>query len=162
MGDDRATWSMGDPGTSPVADGERYRVSGEIGRGAMGRVLLAWDTLLDREVAIKEVLPGALPGTVRRFLAEARLTAGLQHPGIVPVYDAGERPDGTLYYVMKRVRGQTLEGRLATCPDIESRLRLLDRVVAVCQAVAHGRSIARASRAGHSTVRRRNTGPGEA
>ena len=82
----------------------------ELGRGGLGRVLLARDAHLQREVAIKQMLPEVLSrggstadAIAERFLREARITAGLEHPGVVPVYELGKRNDGSLYYAMKRV-----------------------------------------------------------
>ena len=93
---------------------------GELGRGGMGRVYVAADRHLDREVAIKELLldrtdeerPGALQ-TLVRFLREARITGKLEHPNIVPVHELGRRADGSLYYTMRVVRGRTLSRALA-------------------------------------------------
>ena len=72
----------------PDLSGTRYRVIEQIGRGGMGVVYLADDVELGRQVAIK-VLDDA---------REARVLAGLEHPGIVPVHDAGVLPDGRCYY----------------------------------------------------------------
>ena len=92
----------------------RYRRVGEIGRGGMGRVILALDEHLGREVAMKELLTqGGAPaagmsvGAVARFLREARITGQLEHPSIVPVHELGQRADGTIYYTMKRIRGRS-------------------------------------------------------
>lgn len=67
---------------------DRHRITGEVGRGGIGRVLRALDQVLDRPVALKELF-SANDGTRRRFIREALITARLQHPSIVPVYDAG-------------------------------------------------------------------------
>src|SRR5688500_10097701 len=75
-----------------------YRISGEIARGGMGRVYAAYDLTLDREVAIKTLLPGA---GAERFVTEAKITARLPHPGIPPVHELGTLADGTPYLVMK-------------------------------------------------------------
>src|SRR5262249_14120826 len=110
----------------------RYRFGGvELGRGAMGAVRVAMDEQLGREVAIKElVLPPAVSETTRRslerrFLREARITARLDHPNVVPVHEIGRRLDGTLYYVMKRVRGRTLRKAMEEATDLAGRVRLL-------------------------------------
>src|SRR6185436_2905833 len=73
-----------------IGEGERYEISGEIARGGIGRILRASDRRLGRPVAIKEVLEPR-PGAEARFLREALITARLQHPAIVPLYDAGRR-----------------------------------------------------------------------
>jgi serine/threonine protein kinase/Tfp pilus assembly protein PilF len=136
-----------DPGLLTREHEGRYRVVDEIGRGGIGRVLLAVDEHLGREVAIKELLPqfvesagSADPISCRsqselRFLAEARITGNLEHPGIVPVYELGTRADGTVYYVMKLVRGQTLQHALKG-QDLSGRLNLLPRYIEVCNAIA--------------------------
>src|SRR4051812_8270734 len=89
-----------------------YAVGAEIARGGLGRVLRAHDQRLDRPVAIKELLKpleGKKPGPEVRFAREALLTARLQHPSIVPVYEAGVWPDGSPFYAMKLVTGRSLE-----------------------------------------------------
>ena len=85
----------------------------EIGRGGMGTVYLAVDEELGREVAIK--IPNALASAdlERRLRSEARVLARLEHPGIVPVHDAGRLADGRLFYVMKRVQGP--DAAASTC-----------------------------------------------
>src|SRR5580692_7348007 len=80
--------------------GARFERRGELGRGGMGRVEDAFDHTLDRPVAIKQLLRGN-DLDVTRFEREVRLTARLEHPGIVPVHDAGRDDDGTPYYVMR-------------------------------------------------------------
>lgn len=122
-----------------------------IGQGAFGRVLLVRDPVLDRDVALKELRPqagsadatGAVfrsPELEARFIREARLTAGLEHPGIVPVHTLARRPDGSLYYTMRPVRGHTLAEVLRAAPTLAARLDLLDAFVDVCQAVAYAHS----------------------
>ncbi|MFI7125726.1 DNA translocase FtsK [Nonomuraea sp. NPDC050153] len=87
----------------------RYRLDGELGRGAMGVVWKAFDLRLDREVAVK-VFPNhvdADPRRVNRFRAEAKVCGQLQHPGIVIVHDADE-DDGRLFFVMELLSGKDL------------------------------------------------------
>jgi len=93
------------PGSSDVPAVPGYDVGGEIGRGGMGRVYAGHDLTLEREVAIKTLLPGA---DVGRFITESKITARLPHPGIPPVHALGTLPDGSHYLVMKRIRGRTL------------------------------------------------------
>jgi len=126
----------------------------ELGRGGIGRVLIAFDEHLGREIAIKELLDaggnisGQTPGTpvsrsgamVARFLREARVTAQLEHPHIVPVYEVGRRADGTLYYTMKIVRGRTLADALKEAKTLKDRLKYLTHFVDLCQAVAYAHS----------------------
>src|SRR6185503_495461 len=89
-------------------------------------------------VALKELLePDAASGGEERLVAEARLTARLQHPSIVPVYDAGRWPSGKPFYVMKFVAGPSLASVVAGLPTLAARLALLPRVIAVVEAIAH-------------------------
>ncbi|MBX3460595.1 MAG: protein kinase [Planctomycetes bacterium] len=129
----------------------RYNVLREFARGGMGRVLLALDTTVGREIAIKEILPatggsGRHPATdttvanVERFLREARVTGQLEHPNIVPVYEIGTREDGSVYYTMKFVRGETLAERLRKLEGMQQRLGLLDAFAQVCNALAFAHS----------------------
>ena len=80
---------------------DRYRIEGEIGAGGMATVYLAQDLRHDRKVALKLLRPelSAVIGA-ERFLAEIKLTANLQHPHILPLFDSGEA-DGFLFYVGK-------------------------------------------------------------
>jgi WD40 repeat protein/tRNA A-37 threonylcarbamoyl transferase component Bud32 len=119
----------------------------EIGRGAQSAVWLAVDEVLGREVALKEILPPSdrAPGSdsdaaLQRFLREARITAGLDHPGVVPIHELARRPNGTLFYAQKLIRGETLKSRLAACGSLEARLLLLPHVIDACQAVAYAHS----------------------
>jgi protein kinase-like protein len=88
----------------------RYEILGELGRGAMGRVLLAYDPQIDRKVAIK-VVQGLVPlddAARARFLGEARSAGRLLHPGIVTLFDAGET-ERTPYLAMEYVQGDSLD-----------------------------------------------------
>ena len=117
--------------TSP--DGGRYELGEPVGQGGMGTVYRAFDGTLEREVAVKVLRPGMTdPGTTARLEREARILARLEHPGIVPVHDAGILPDGRIYYVMKLVRGERLE-RVAPAARLAERLRLFLRI---CETVA--------------------------
>jgi serine/threonine-protein kinase len=91
----------------------RYEVEREIGAGGMATVYLARDLRHDRRVALKVLKPelGAVLG-VERFLAEIKVTANLQHPNLLPLFDSGEA-EGLLFYVMPFVEGETLRARLA-------------------------------------------------
>jgi hypothetical protein len=92
----------------------RYRIERELGRGAMGRVFLAYDPQIDRRVAIKTIqIFSALPESERlaageRFLREARSAGKLLHSGIVTIFDVGES-DGVPYLAMEYVEGETLD-----------------------------------------------------
>src|ERR1051325_3169254 len=99
--------SSGPPGKAPqLRDPTRYRVLAEHGRGGLGRVSRAHDLELGRDIAIKELLSHSHVSEVR-FLREALITARLEHPSIVPIYEAGRWPDGTPFYAMKRVAGRS-------------------------------------------------------
>ena len=106
-----------DPSARPAADPlaldptGRYTVGGVIGRGGMGVVHEGWDVQLERETAVKVLLKEhkGKPEVVRRFLEEARITSRLQHPGIVAIHELGVSPDDRPFFVMRLVRGRTLE-----------------------------------------------------
>jgi len=132
---------------------ENFIVKKPIGQGGIGRVFLATERNLEREVAIKELLPPKeekqRERKAARFLREARISGRLQHPGIVPVYELSSKPDGTPFYVMKYVRGDTLDKIIRECefdsPESSFRRRMsyLDNLIDVCEAVgyAHSRKI---------------------
>jgi len=117
----------------------KYRVLEELGSGGMGTIYLAEDRVLGRKVALKVVGPGAAsPEIAARTLREARIIARLEHPGIVPVHDAGTLPDGRMFYAMKRVDGRRLD-ELAPQTALPERLRVFQRVCeTVAFAHAHG------------------------
>jgi serine/threonine protein kinase len=120
----------------PDVSGTRYEIVSELGRGGMGVVYLARDTVLDREVALKVVDASAADFTVEK---EARILARLEHPGLVPIHDFGQLPDGRLFYAMKRVRGDRLDRWVAGGRDLTARLGVFLRICdAVAFAHAHG------------------------
>src|SRR3954454_717240 len=121
---------------------DRYHILGEHGRGGLGRVSRAHDRELGRDVAIKELISRNEVDEVR-FLREAWITARLEHPGIVPVHEAGRWPDGTPFYAMKLVSGRSLRDLIAERPTVDQRIGLLHHVIAVADAIAyaHGRNI---------------------
>ena len=91
-----------------AALGDTYEVEGALGEGGMALVYLARDIKHDRQVAIKVLKPDLAASLgAERFLREIRITAKLQHPHILPLYDSGEA-DGLLYYVMPFVEGESL------------------------------------------------------
>ena len=121
----------------PPVDPDTYAIGDEIARGGMGRILAARDRRLRRDVAIKVLRErDASPA---RFDREALITARLQHPSIVRVYDAG-RLDGAPFYAMERVRGRSLDRVVAAAPDAAARLALLPHVIAVADALAYAHS----------------------
>ncbi|HSJ65715.1 MAG TPA: serine/threonine-protein kinase [Gemmatimonadaceae bacterium] len=123
----------------PDLRGTPYELREMLGRGGMGTVYLAWDRELAREVALKVVHAEAAAALAHRVVREARTLARLEHPGIVPVHDVGELPDGRIYYVMKRVRGERLDAALRAMPSLAERLGVFERICeAVAFAHAHG------------------------
>lgn len=117
----------------------RYTIVDEVGRGGMGVIYLAVDDQLGREVAIK--VSNGVPGAEveRRLRDEARILAALEHPGIVPVHDAGRLADGRLFYVMKRVRGATLTAHVRAVSSLSERLGIFERICDAANfAHAHG------------------------
>jgi len=117
-------------------DPDRYEVVAEHGRGGIGRVQCARDKELGRTVAIKELIKRGDIGEVR-FLREAMITARLEHPGIVPIHEAGRWPDGTPFYVMKLVAGRSLKELIEERESVDERIGLLHHVIAVADAVAY-------------------------
>jgi tetratricopeptide (TPR) repeat protein len=112
---------------------ERYQLEKEIARGGMGRILAARDLRHQRPVAIKELISG----DDRRFEREALITAALQHPAIVPVYEAGRWPNGSPFYAMKLVEGEPLDRAIARQASLAQRIALLPNVIAVADALAY-------------------------
>ena len=141
-----------------VSDGQRFRVLRPYAQGGLGAVFVALDAELNREVALKQILDlhADDPVSRTRFVLEAEITGGLEHPGIVPVYGLGTYGDGRPYYAMLFVRGDSLKEAIASFHSDEtaqgkttvvgrwSGLRkLLRRFVDVCNAIeyAHTRGV---------------------
>jgi WD40 repeat protein/serine/threonine protein kinase len=124
------------PAEWPVVEDERFEVKAEHARGGLGRVLEASDTRMDRPVAVKELLHGDRFAEAR-FIREALVTARLQHPGIVPVYEVGRWPSGKPFYSMKMVSGLSLAQLIKQKKTLAERLALLPNVIAVADAVAY-------------------------
>lgn len=131
---------------------ERYELRALLGAGGMGEVHLCKDKLIGRDVALKVMRGPAAeqPEARERFVREARVQGQLEHPSVVPVYDLGVAPEGTVYFTMKRVRGMPLDEILAglAAGDAElasrySRRKLLTAFTSVCLAVdfAHMRGV---------------------
>jgi serine/threonine protein kinase len=130
----------------------RFRLTVEQGRGGFGVVWRADDESLGRQVAVKELTDAAAhdPAARRRFLAEARIAAQLQHPGVVPIYDVGAETDRP-YYAMKLVSGRTLADAIVQHHSSkrtpgeraieEARLLTAFRSVVQTMAFAHSRNI---------------------
>jgi serine/threonine-protein kinase len=129
----------------PVEEGLRYQVLRPHARGGLGIVSVARDRELGREVALKEIDAdhSQNEGSRSRFVREAEITGGLEHPGIVPVYGLGRHPDGRPYYAMRFIRGESLQDavrKLHSGDRTYTLRRLLTRLVAVCNAVAYAHS----------------------
>ncbi|HEY5937276.1 MAG TPA: serine/threonine protein kinase [Kofleriaceae bacterium] len=118
----------------PMVDPIVFVTRNEIASGGMGRITRAFDRRLGREVAVKEILSHDLRA---RFEREVRITARLQHPAIVPIYEAGSFPDGTTFYAMRLVSGRTLHEAVMAASTLRDRLALLPHVRAVTDAVAY-------------------------
>jgi serine/threonine-protein kinase len=136
-----------------AAGGLRFRVLRPHARGGLGEVFLARDQELGREVALKEIQSrfADQAESRARFLLEAEVTGGLEHPGIVPVYGLGAYPDGRPFYAMRFIKGESLQQAIdrfhrADGPGADPGARgpelrqLLGRFVAVCNAIAYAHS----------------------
>ncbi|MER3417345.1 MAG: serine/threonine protein kinase, partial [Gemmataceae bacterium] len=137
----RAQWSV--PG---------YDVGEQIGQGGMGLVYRARDLRLDREVALKTLKEEYCDDGLAkaRFRAEATVTGQLQHPGIPPVHELGELPDGRPFLAMKLVKGQTLQALL------QERAAELGRFIAIFEQVCHAVGYAHAHRVIHRDLKPSN------
>ena len=127
----------------------RFTAGEELGRGGMGRIVEGLDPDLQRWVAVKVALPSsqAGPKSAERFLTEARITAQLEHPGIVPVYELGESAEGEQFFAMRKVEGRSLgellDGLSGGDPELTEHWtlrRLLGVFEQVCNAVAYAHS----------------------
>jgi eukaryotic-like serine/threonine-protein kinase len=127
---------------------DRYEDIGHIGRGGFSEVREVWDRHVLRSVARKVQLPSmSSPDDCARFRREVQTTARLQHPGVVPLYDWGELPDGRVWFTMKRVRGDTIGKRISALHRLEGTefvralRRLLDDFRRLCEPVAHAHAL---------------------
>ena len=143
------------PRNSPAQQrpGPRYAIIRPHAKGGIGEIFLALDAELKREVALKEIQPERANdfSSRARFLLEAEITAGLEHPGVVPIYGLGTYPDGRPYYAMRFIRGDSLLQAIRDFHEAESADRkseerslalrgLLRRFVDVCNAIAYAHS----------------------
>jgi serine/threonine-protein kinase len=150
--DHTASYSVG----TATSEGLRFRVLRPHAQGGLGAVFVALDTELHREVALKQILDHHAddPTSRQRFLLEAEITGGLEHPGIVPVYGLGTYSNGRPYYAMRFIKGDSLKeaidrfhGDAALKSDpgrrsLELR-KVLRRFTDVCNAIeyAHSRGV---------------------
>src|SRR5919197_4651214 len=114
-----------------------YRIERLLGRGGMGRVYLAGDTRLGRKVALK-LLDPELADDERfreRFVRESRLAASLDHPNVIPIYEAGQQ-GGVLFIAMRYVEGTDLRSLLRSegAPATSSVVRIVHQVAAALDA----------------------------
>ncbi len=145
-----------DPSVSRFPSLLRFRVLREHAKGGLGKVSVAEDLELRREVAFKEIQQRFADDIEARsrFLLEAEITGSLEHPGIVPVYGLGTHPDGRPYYAMRFIRGNSLQQAIDAFFDAEAGMldpstkqiefrKLLRRFIDVCNAMdyAHSRGI---------------------
>ena len=137
----------------PTLPGRRFRVLRPHAKGGIGEVFVAHDEELHRDVALKEIQGRYAddPESRSRFLVEAEITGGLEHPGIVPVYGLGQYADGRPFYAMRLIRGDSLKQAIERFHRPEAKRlpageralelrRLLGRFVAVCEAIAYAHS----------------------
>ena len=126
----------------PIVDDANYERLQEFARGGLGRIVKAKDRRTGRIVALKEMLGDAVE-TAQRFAREARVTAILEHPAIVPVYELGRWPSGEPFFAMKLVAGKSLQQVTAECETMADRLARLSVIVAVADALAyaHGHNV---------------------
>jgi serine/threonine-protein kinase len=136
---------------APAPASVRYRRLREHARGGLGKVFVALDEELSREVALKEIQNRFAdhPVARARFLREAEVTGQLEHPGVVPVYGLGAYPDGRPFYAMRLIRGESMHQAIARFHQADEDPRrdpgertlalhdLLGRFVAICNAVAY-------------------------
>ena len=138
----------GRPDDELPADLGPYQPVSLLGRGGMGQVLAVVDPALNRELAMKVLLPSGLDEESRaRFLDEAQMTAQLQHPGVVPVHEVGQLPDGRAYFTMQVVRGRTLralvEAHHGAPHDPAGLFHLVSAYHQACETIAyaHGHGV---------------------
>jgi tRNA A-37 threonylcarbamoyl transferase component Bud32 len=140
--------TVDDNRTVPAEREGQYTRLDELGRGGQSVVRRAVDEFVGREVALKELLvPAESPPSsasestsTKRFLREARLTARLDHPGIVAVHELARRADGTLFCAQKLIQGETLKAKFARCEILSQRLELLPHLIDACDAIAYAHS----------------------
>jgi eukaryotic-like serine/threonine-protein kinase len=137
---------------SPMPDDPRYHIVGDLGVGGMAKILTCFDNRLQRKVAIKTVKPEIRFSslTFQMLEREGRIVSRLEHPNIIPVYDAGQLEDGSPYYAMRLLEQSTLADILvklrvqdnATTSEYGLQ-RLLRYFMQICDAIdyAHSRGI---------------------
>jgi tetratricopeptide (TPR) repeat protein len=127
--------AMALPVLAPVPQ-DRYTIEGEVARGGMGRILRGWDEFHHRRVALKVLLRSGTEASWR-FVREVAITARLQHPSIVPLYEAGRWTDGEPFFAMKLVEGRSLSLAIAQTAALKERLAFVPNLVAALEALAY-------------------------
>ena len=125
----RVEWEGPHPKVKP-SERHRFEELGLLGEGGMGEVVLAQDHDIERTVALKRLPENCDLGRVLRFVEEIRTVGQLEHPNIVPVHDVGVDANGRYYFVMKHLRGETLESIIARLKagDAHSRFTMQVRL----------------------------------
>src|SRR5207248_7657489 len=137
----------------PPSTPSRYEILRHHAKGGLGEVYVAEDTELGRQVALKEIQQRYAddPDNRARFLLEAEITGGLEHPGVVPVYGLGAYADGRPFYAMRFIKGDSLKDAVEKFHKMDQAARdpgeralalrqLLRRFIDVCNAVAYAHS----------------------
>ena len=145
--------SLAGHGYGAPGQGPRFRILRPHARGGLGDVFVAFDAELHREVALKSIRPDRAdhPRSRTRFLLEAEVTGGLEHPGIIPVYGLGHDHDGRPFYAMRLIKGDNLKVAIAQFHQVDGARRdpgeralalrqLLRRFLDVCNALAYAHS----------------------
>lgn len=132
-------------GTDDVHGSARFRILGSHREGGLGEVLLAHDRQLDRDVAVKQIRTRYQSSVEarERFIKEAKVTGRLEHPGIVPVYAMGVWPDGSHYYAMRFIEGQTMKDAIDSYHRSREPMQLrelLSRFIDVCNTIEYAHS----------------------
>ena len=137
-----AVSSGGDPRGAtdlPEISDDKYEIGAEVARGGLGRIISARDRTLGRTVALKKLALDH-PFASARFAREVVITARLQHPSIIPLHEAGRWRDGSPFYSMKLVDGQSLAAAITATRSFADRIALLPHVVDIAEAMAYAHS----------------------
>lgn len=124
---------------NPPNPDQRYQLGSEIGAGGMGRVFESQDLALGRSVAIKMVRNPS-PALVARFRSEVAIASMLQHPSIIPVYDAGTFSEGSAFCVMRLVKGDSLAQAIDARKTVAARIGLVPAIIQAADAIAYAHS----------------------
>lgn len=132
--------------------GDRYTFFDRIGQGGMGEVFEVFDTILQRNIALKILKKALAPESIESFIREAQITSQIQHPGVVPIYDIGVLPDKRCYFTMKKIDGETLSHHIkdlhssiqnnkwGTTSSGWSLRRLISVFYRICQTIGYAHS----------------------